>query len=65
MKVLVSNDDGIFSPGILALASAMREVADRVVIVAPDVEQSASGHAITIRRPLRYKRTSLCGREPS
>lgn len=63
MKVLVANDDGIFSPGILALAKAMREVADEVIIVAPDVEQSAVGHAITIRRPLRYKRTRLQGLE--
>jgi 5'-nucleotidase len=61
MNILVSNDDGVFSPGIMALALAMSEVADKVLIVAPDVEQSASGHAITVRRPLRYKRTSLEG----
>lgn len=59
MKVLLSNDDGIFSPGLHALAHAMTEVADEVVVVAPDVEQSASGHAITIRHPLRYRRTQL------
>ena len=59
MKILVSNDDGIFSPGIYALALALSEVADEVMIVAPDVEQSASGHAITVRRPLRYTRTLL------
>jgi 5'-nucleotidase len=63
MKVLVVNDDGIFSPGIKALAEAMREVADEVVISAPDVEQSAVGHGITIRRPLRYKPTTLKGLE--
>ena len=59
MKVLLSNDDGIFSPGIHALAHAMMDVADEVVVVAPDVEQSASGHSITIRHPLRYRRTQL------
>ena len=59
MKVLISNDDGIFSPGIHALANAMMAVADEVLVVAPDVEQSASGHAITIRHPLRYRRTHL------
>lgn len=59
MKVLVSNDDGIFSPGIHALALAMSKIAERVLMVAPDVEQSASGHAITLRRPLRYKHTHL------
>ncbi len=62
MKVLVANGDGIFSPGLLALAKALREVADEVVIVTPDVEQSAVGHAITIRRP-RYKRTRQQGLE--
>lgn len=59
MKILVSNDDGIFSPGILALAKAMCELADEVLVVAPDVEQSAVGHGITVRRPLRYKETKL------
>jgi 5'-nucleotidase len=61
MKVLIANDDGIFSPGIYALAEAMLEVMDEVVVVAPDVEQSASGHAITVRHPLRYKKTHLQG----
>ena len=59
MKILVANDDGVFSPGIHALALAMSEIATDVLIVAPDVEQSASGHAITVRHPLRYRRTSL------
>lgn len=63
MKVLISNDDGIFSPGIYALAQAVQKVADKVIIVAPDVEQSAMGHAITVRRPLRYKRTRVRGLE--
>ncbi len=64
MKVLVANDDGIFSPGIRALALAMSEIADEVLMVAPDVEQSASGHAITVRHPLRYTATKL-GNLPS
>ena len=63
MKVLVTNDDGIFAPGICALAEAMTEIATEVVIAAPDVEQSASGHSITIRRPLRYIPTKLKGLE--
>lgn len=61
MKILVSNDDGVFSPGLRALALALSEVAAEVLIVAPDVEQSASGHAITVRRPLRYTGTKLDG----
>jgi 5'-nucleotidase len=63
VNVLIANDDGIFSPGIFALASAMCDVADKVLVVAPDVEQSAVGHAITIRRPLRYTSTILTGLE--
>lgn len=54
MRILVTNDDGVYSPGILALA----EVASRfgeVRIVAPDVEQSSMSHAITATRPLRVR----------
>ncbi len=58
MRILVTNDDGIYSPGLVALA----EVAARfgqVRVVAPDVEQSAMGHAITIQRPVQYHRLPL------
>lgn len=58
MRILVSNDDGIFSPGILALAQVAQHFG-KVRIVAPDVEQSAMGHAITILRPLHYHATQL------
>jgi 5'-nucleotidase len=54
MHILISNDDGIYSPGLKALA----EVADdfgEVRVVAPDVEQSSMGHAITANRPLDYR----------
>lgn len=60
MRLLISNDDGIYSPGIRALAEVAREFGD-VRIVAPDVEQSAMGHAITISRPLRYHETPIDG----
>ena len=63
MKVLVTNDDGIFAPGIWALTQAMTEIASKVIVVAPDVEQSASGHSITMRRPLRYIPTKIRGLE--
>lgn len=59
-KILVANDDGIFSPGIKALALALSDLGD-VTVVAPDVEQSAVGHGITIRRPLRFKHTASAG----
>ena len=59
-RILVANDDGIFSPGIKALGLAMSDFAD-VTVVAPDVEQSAVGHGITIRRPLRFRHTASAG----
>jgi 5'-nucleotidase len=58
MRILISNDDGIYSPGILALAKVASRFGE-VRIVAPDVEQSSMGHAITASRPLRYKRIRL------
>lgn len=51
MRILVSNDDGIQSPGLLALAAAA-EAFGVVKVAAPDSEQSAMGHAITVDRPL-------------
>lgn len=53
-RILVTNDDGVYSEGIKLLAGALAEVA-RVTVVAPDREQSASGHALTLHRPLRIR----------
>jgi len=53
-RILVTNDDGVFSAGIQRLAEALGEIAD-VTVVAPDREQSASGHALTLHRPLRIR----------
>ncbi|HEY8073900.1 MAG TPA: 5'/3'-nucleotidase SurE [Labilithrix sp.] len=53
--LLLSNDDGYGSPGIRALAAALATWAD-VVVVAPETEQSASSHALTLHRPLRWRR---------
>ena len=50
--ILVTNDDGIYAPGIYALYQAMKAIGDARV-VAPDSERSAVGHAITISDPLR------------
>jgi 5'-nucleotidase len=58
MKILISNDDGIFSPGLIALAEVASSFGD-VMIFAPDFEQSAMGHAITISRPLQYHRVKM------
>jgi 5'-nucleotidase len=58
MRILVSNDDGVYSPGLAALAGVARRFGD-VRVVAPDVEQSSAGHAITASRPVRYRRTEI------
>ena len=64
MKILVSNDDGIDSPGISALVKSLQEIAE-VIVVAPQHEQSAVGHAITMKIPLRvtpyYKNGNFFG----
>lgn len=52
MKILVSNDDGIDSKGIAVLAKALSEIGE-VTVVAPRTEQSAVGHAITMKLPVR------------
>lgn len=53
-RILVTNDDGYFSPGLEALAAAL-EPLGTVVVVAPETEASAVGHALTLRRPLRLQ----------
>jgi 5'-nucleotidase len=60
VRILIANDDGIYSPGIRALAHEASRLGE-VRIVAPDVEQSAMGHAITHSRPLSVRRTPLGG----
>ena len=53
-SILISNDDGIFAPGIYALWEAMSEIGETIV-VAPNTEKSAVGHAITISDPIRIE----------
>lgn len=62
MHILIVNDDGIYSPGILALAEAAQQFGT-VRIVAPDVERSSTGHAVTHNRPLSFRRTQVQGHE--
>ncbi|KHG64460.1 5'-nucleotidase [Thermus sp. 2.9] len=52
MRILVTNDDGILSPGLWALADAASRLGE-VFVAAPETEQSATGHAITIAHPVR------------
>ena len=58
MKILVCNDDGIGSEGIFQLADALGEIGD-VTVIAPQTEQSAVGHSITMKVPLRYTKYNL------
>jgi len=58
MHILVTNDDGVNAPGLLALAQAMREIA-AVTILAPDRNWSGGGHVKTLDRPLRIKEIPL------
>lgn len=60
MHILVTNDDGVTAPGLLALAQAMRKIG-KVSILAPDRNWSASGHVKTLDRPLRVKEVILDG----
>jgi 5'/3'-nucleotidase len=60
MRILITNDDGVYSPGIAALAQVASRFGD-VRIVAPDVEMSSAGQSITASRPVSYKRTALPG----
>lgn len=57
MLFLVTNDDGYLAPGIRTLTRALEDVGD-VVVVAPDREQSATSHSLTLHHPLRVRRTA-------
>lgn len=60
--ILISNDDGITAPGILATVEVMKKLGN-VVVVAPDNPQSGMGHAITINKPLRLVKNNQFGPE--
>jgi 5'-nucleotidase len=60
MNVLLTNDDGIHAAGLLALAEELKKD-HRVVIVAPEYEQSAVGHSITLADPIRVKEIAPAG----
>lgn len=58
MRILLSNDDGIFAPGIKAAKSAL-ETLGEVFVVAPERERSGAGHGITVHKPLRPKKIAF------
>jgi 5'-nucleotidase len=64
MHILVTNDDGVQAPGLLALANEMRKLGE-VTVLAPDRNWSASGHVKTMDRPLRVKETRLADGTPA
>ncbi|MEB3311812.1 MAG: 5'/3'-nucleotidase SurE [Snowella sp.] len=53
LKLLVSNDDGIFALGVRTLANTLAEAGHHVTVVCPDREMSATGHGLTLHRPIR------------
>ncbi len=64
MNILVTNDDGVKAPGLLALAQEMRKLG-KVSVFAPDKNWSASGHVKTLERPLRARETLLADGTPA
>jgi 5'-nucleotidase len=64
MHILVTNDDGVFAPGLLALVKELREIG-KVTVVAPDRNWSASGHVKTLSRPLRVEDVTLADGSPA
>ena len=66
MHILITNDDGIHAPGLLALTQAMRKLdGAKVTVLAPDRNWSASGHSKTLGRPLRVDETTLIDGTPA
>jgi 5'-nucleotidase len=63
-RILVTNDDGVESRGILALKRALEPIGD-VTVVAPDTNQSAVGHQKTLMRPLRVRERTLADGSPA
>ncbi len=60
MRILVTNDDGVYAPGIRALAIAL-SAEHEVLVAAPDTERSGQAHAFTIHTPLRAREITLRG----
>lgn len=54
MKILISNDDGVYAPGLQALANALAQIAD-ITVVAPDRNRSGASNSLTLENPLRVK----------
>ena len=57
MRILLSNDDGYFSPGLARLAEALASVAE-ITVVAPERDRSGASNSLTLDRPLSVKRAA-------
>jgi 5'-nucleotidase len=57
-RILVTNDDGIHAPGLKVLEKIARSLSNDVWVVAPETEQSAAGHSLTLTLPLRVRKIS-------
>ncbi len=57
-RILLSNDDGIAAPGLKTLERAIKPLVKEVWVVAPETEQSATSHSLTLRQPLRIRKIS-------
>lgn len=55
MRILVTNDDGVHAPGLVALEAIAAELSDDVWVVAPAEEQSGAGHSLTLSQPVRMR----------
>lgn len=55
MRILVTNDDGIHSPGLVVAEKIARALSDDVWVVAPENEQSGASHSLTLTSPLRLR----------
>ena len=61
MKIMISNDDGVFAPGIAALVKAFSAAGHEVIVCAPDSQRSAASHSLSIGRPVTVRKTQLDG----
>ena len=61
MKILISNDDGVFAPGIDALVKAFSAAGHEVFVCAPDSQRSAASHSLSIGRPITVKEVPFDG----
>lgn len=58
MKILLSNDDGVYAPGLMCLHDALVEMGHQVVVVAPDRDRSGVSNSLTLSRPIRLIKTA-------